>query len=151
MVSSWTVKGRRTYHSTPPREIATKKLVKLAIKRKAPTKSTRRTFSFKVVLVLAVNLKKIGMATSPKAQKGRLIQNAHLHAVFSAITPPIIGPRIVPNAQAARTSEKYFGLWRRGMMSAKTIWADVLPTPHDQLCYRIINVKIYPEGFEVLA
>lgn len=47
----------------------------------------------------------------------------------STNSPPINGPSTLPRAQAARTMEKYFGLWRSGTISAKMTCPMVMMPP----------------------
>lgn len=67
----------------PAHDRPMRKVVKLEMKRKPPSQSTRRSFSLSDVLTVS-KLMKRSTVTNPIPQNGRFIQKAHLHVAFWA-------------------------------------------------------------------
>ena len=78
-------------NSTPAHERPTRNVVKLEMKRKPPSQSTRRSFSLSDVLTVSI-LTKRSTEANPMPQKGRLIRKAHLQVAFSACERHQISP-----------------------------------------------------------
>lgn len=84
-----------------------RKLVVAAMKMNGPKKSNVLSLS-QIDPSLFCNRKQKGMPVAAMTQKGMLIQNIHLHVVFSANVPPITGPKTDPIAHCKLMTDIHF-------------------------------------------